>query len=215
MNNTAVDKTNQSIQVDPAIMSDIINILRYDPNKISICAASKHGDWSVVRSLLNQGVSINYTLPNKVSSNNPNQTTVNSKSRSNINNASTSPSHKDDKAVSHMYSPLIAATAYNQTNLVTKFLKLKSININIRNNFQQTPLMFAAYLGNEDLCLKYLKLGCDRWIKDINGKIAADYAILNVHSLQNLFTDLEQGLLGAFHLASVIINNFLKSNSSL
>eukprot|EP01035_Chromulina_nebulosa_P023030 gene23030-29843_t len=35
------------------------NVLRFEPAKVSICLAAKHGDWLVMRSLMWQGVSIN------------------------------------------------------------------------------------------------------------------------------------------------------------
>ena len=43
-------------------------------------------------------------------------------------------------------------------------------------NFQNTPLMLAAYFGHPKICAMLLALGADPSLKDKNGKTALDWA---------------------------------------
>jgi len=36
--------------------AEVVDILKYDPQVVSICLAAKHGDWSVMKALLAQGI---------------------------------------------------------------------------------------------------------------------------------------------------------------
>ncbi len=119
---------------------DAANALRFDPEKVSICLAAKHGDWLVMKALLCQGISINAT-------------------RQHV--------HPQTKEILHeLYTPLIAAVAYGQKDLVKQMLELPEIDVNVSNLLGQTPLMYAATRGDEALVLKLLKSGANRYAAD-------------------------------------------------
>lgn len=132
---------------------DAIDVLRYVPEKVSICLAARHGDWVVMSALLRQGVSINLRKPVAIA----------------------------DFPVSElhdMFSPLIAAVAYSQSELVEKILNVPLLEIDITNQRGSTALIYAATAGDESLVLMLLSKGADRYIKDATGKDAAAYAAL-------------------------------------
>lgn len=135
--------------------TEIINCLKYDPKKVSICLAAKHGDLNVFVALMNQGVSVNAKLK-----------------------------HITDKGTSHeLTTPLIAAVHYEQTDFLRKILDPditrqwpEKVDINGTNFLGQTALMCAVQIKNESLVLYLLKKGASRYIKDIEGNTAADWA---------------------------------------
>ena len=93
---------------------DAMNVLKYNPVSDSICILAKHGDWNGIRSLLLQGVSIN------------------SRQRHVKENGS---------KLYELYSPLIAAVAYSQKDLVKNLLAVDGIDVNIQNQLGQTGII--------------------------------------------------------------------------
>lgn len=128
---------------------DAANTLKYDPQSISICLASKHGDWTVLNCLLRQGVLINSRLRHETA----------------------------HSGIQHeVFTPLIAAVAYGQQLLVEKLIQVPGIDVNLPNLCQQTPLMYAATRGDESTVVALLKAGADRNLRDIGGKDAQSWA---------------------------------------
>jgi ankyrin repeat protein len=143
---------------DVALMNnhaDAVNILRYDPTQISISMAARHGDWNVMKSLLNQGVSVNFTPQPNLS----------------------------ETPAPEIYCPLIAAVAHGHIDVAKNLLLIPSVDVNIVNFEGQTALMFAAARGDESMVLKLLHAGANRWLKDSKGKLAADWAAGQGHEL--------------------------------
>jgi ankyrin repeat protein len=126
------------------------NAIRFDPEKVSICLAAKHGDWTVMSALLCQGVSIN-TQRNHMG--------------------------KNSDALQHeLYTPLLAAVAYGQMEIVKQILDVPGVDVNLANPLNQTALMFAAARGDESVVLLLLSRGADRWVLDSQGYIALAWA---------------------------------------
>lgn len=129
------------------------NVLRFDPEKVSICLAAKHGDISVMEALLCQGVSINAKKD-----------------------------HTGAGGFQHdLYTPLIAACAYRQTELITAILTIPQVDLNIQNKIGMTALMYAASHGDEQVVLSLLSKKADRYLQDINGYDASRLAAKNEH----------------------------------
>jgi ankyrin repeat protein len=126
------------------------NAVRFDPEKVSICLAAKHGDWTVMQALLCQGVSIN------TQRNHQSKTT--------------------DQLQHELYTPLLAAVAYGQTEMVKHILDVPGVDVNLANSLNQTALMFAAARGDENVVLLLLSRGADRWVLDNQGYIATAWA---------------------------------------
>lgn len=99
---------------------DAMNVLKYNPVSDSICILAKHGDWNGIRSLLLQGVSIN------------------SRQRHIKENGS--------RAVYELFSPLIAAVAYSQKDLVKNLLAVDGIDVNIQNQLGQTGIIIITII---------------------------------------------------------------------
>jgi ankyrin repeat protein len=128
--------------------------MRFDPQKISICLAAKHGDWRVMNALLSQGVSINARKKHFVDG-------------------------AGNTAISHeLATPLIAAVAYNQKELVTSLITNTELNVDINatNEIGQSALVYAASLENESMVLFLLKHGANRYLKDNEGHTAYNWA---------------------------------------
>lgn len=155
---------------------DAINTLRYDPNQISVSIAAKHGDWTVVKALLNQGVSVNATpvIASESASKDVNASTMLSNNIGMISSSNNSPD---------LYTPLIAAASHGQHDIIKQLLHVPDINVNIANLEGQTALMFAAGRGDEPIVLQLLNNKADRWLRDSKGKLAADYALTSQHEL--------------------------------
>lgn len=134
---------------------EVANAIRFDPEKVSICLAAKHGDWTVLSALLAQEVSINTERihMNKI----------------------------NDTIQYELYTPLLAAVAYGQEVIVRKILEISDINVNLANPLNQTALMFAAARGDENIILLLLNHGADRWILDKQGYIATAWAESKKH----------------------------------
>ena len=126
------------------------NTLKYEPAKVSICLAAKHGDWSVVSALLRQGVSINF--------------------QSDAEDAQRSSQTLDT------YTPLITAVAHGHVELTRRLLSIPKVNVNKVTPLNQTALIFAACKGSEPLVLLLLQAGADRTIIDAAGNNAATWA---------------------------------------
>lgn len=147
------------------------DVLNFDPDKVSISLAAKHGDIRVTKALLAQGVSIN-----------------------------TMRRHFVDKLIKHhLFTPLLAATAYGQIeyinfllayseangvymqmqSLENSLLKSELLEINAANLEAHTALMVAAMVGHEEILLLLLNRGkANRYLVDMNGATAADWAKL-------------------------------------
>lgn len=126
------------------------NAIRFDPERVSICLAAKHGDWAVMQALLCQGVSINTQ-------------------RNHLN--------KTTEALQHeLYTPLLAAVAHGQHEIVKHILNVPDVDVNLTNLHNQTALMFAAARGDENTVLLLLSRGADRWVLDNQGYIAREWA---------------------------------------
>lgn len=129
---------------------DAVNILTYNPTD-SICLLAKEDNWVGVKSLLLQGVSIN------------------SRQRHTNENGS---------KIYELYSPLIAAVAYNRKDILKNILLVEGIDVNMPNQLGQTALMYASIQGNESMTLRLLKHGADRNCIDSCGKNAIYWAKL-------------------------------------
>lgn len=139
--------------LDVCVANDHINAanaIRFDPEKVSICLAAKHGDWTVMSALLCQGVSIN-TKRNHMSK-------------------------TGDQVQHELYTPLLAAAAHGQFEVMKKILDVPEVNVNLANSLNQTALMFAAARGDEQVVLLLLNRGADRWVLDKQGYIATAWA---------------------------------------
>jgi ankyrin repeat protein len=129
---------------------DAANAIRFDPENVSICLAAKHGDWVVMRALLCQGVSINTQ-------------------RQHMNRAG-------DAIQYELFTPLLAAVAHGQMEVVRHIVSHPDVDINLANGLNQTALMFASARGDESVVLLLLYHGADRWVLDSGGYIAAAWA---------------------------------------
>jgi ankyrin repeat protein len=140
---------------------DIINCLKYDPKRVSICLAAKHGDLEVFTALMNQGVSVNAKLKHVTS--------------------------VDGKVCHELTTPLIAAVSFDQIEFIKALFDTEGsgitrhwpeqVDLNETNFLGQTPLMCAVQAKNEPLVLFLLKHGANRYLKDVDGNMAADWAI--------------------------------------
>lgn len=143
-NHTALDIATANNHVD------VTNMIRYDPAKVSICFAAKHGDLTVMKALLLQGVSINCTKKHLLT---------------------------NTQLVQHeIYTPLHAAVAYNQYDCLKYILSADKVDINAQNLLGYTALHYAAYNKNEAIVLRLLKAGVDRYLPDISGQLAINLA---------------------------------------
>jgi ankyrin repeat protein len=139
--------------LDVSLANDHIeaaNAIRFDPERVSICLAAKHGDWTVMSALLCQGVSIN-TQRNHMSK-------------------------TGDQLHHELFTPLLAAVAHGQAEVVKRILDVPGVNVNLANSLNQTALMFAAARGDESTVLLLLSRGADRWVLDKQGYIATAWA---------------------------------------
>lgn len=147
-NKTAFDIANLNNFVDA------MNLLKYNKNRDSICILAARDDWIGVRSLIQQGVS------------------VNSRQRH---------VRENHTRINELYSPLISAVAYNKKEMVKSLLTVDGIDVNIQNTLGQTPLMYASIQGDETLTLRLLRAGANRDLIDCNGKNALYWAINKNH----------------------------------
>ena len=97
---------------------EAMNVLKYNPVTDSICLLAKQGDWVGVRSLILQGVSIN------------------SRQR-----------HVNDKGakIYELYSPLIAATAFGQKDLLKNLLAVDGIDVDMANQLGIKSCYYSFY----------------------------------------------------------------------
>lgn len=159
-------KTNQGrTAIDLAMQQghpEIATILKFDPKTVSLSMAASHGDWKVVKALLNQGVDVNILESHE--------------------SVKGEPRHE-------LATPLIAAVASDEMTIVKNLLAgcEGSFDINRANALGMTPLMYAASQGNEAMVLKLLRSKADRSLKDNAGLTAADWAARGRYdSLQRL-----------------------------
>jgi hypothetical protein len=80
-------------------------------------------------------------------------------------------------------TPLIAAVSFEQIEFIKKILDPEEtrhwpekVDINGINFLGQTPLMAAVHIKSESLVLYLLKHGANRYMKDVEGNTAADWA---------------------------------------
>ncbi len=161
--------TNGKVPFDFALENghtDSADVLKYDPEKVSICLAAKHGDERVTRALLAQGVSLNTRRRHS----------TNSKPRN------------------ELFAPIIAASAYGRFDYI-KFLFQESdnnakipypinfnlnretIEVDIANPEGHTALMCAAMVGHENIVVYLLVHGrANRYLTDSGFQTAADWA---------------------------------------
>jgi ankyrin repeat protein len=142
------------------------DVCRYDPEKVSICLAAKHGDIGITRILLLQGVSINTSRRHK---------TLTGKSKN------------------QLYSPLIAACVYGRVDYIQflfavsdgafdphrndECIRRETLLVDLANPDGNTALMCAAMVGNEQIVLLLLNRGnANRYLVDAGGRTAADWA---------------------------------------
>eukprot|EP01033_Poteriospumella_lacustris_P005584 gene5584-3993_t len=176
----------QHTAVDVAVANghmDTANVLRFDPHKISLCLAAKHGDWLVMKALLLQGISINVVKEHV---------------------------HPQKGRHYELDTPLIAAVSHGQYELVKKLLTElptyaagsssgsgpvadtaadddmmifpQVLDVNQVNTIGQSALMYAAARGEENIVLLLLKHGADRYVKDTAGHDAVHWAMAQNHS---------------------------------
>ena len=148
--------------------ADAADVLNFDPTKVSISLAAKHGDVRVTKALFLQGVSMNSRRMH----------------------------YSDTTAKSQLYTPLIAATTYGQFDYI-KFLldqsennskssismksllpsQRETLDINLPNPEGHTALMCAAMMGHERVVLLLLERGkADRDMVDLRHVTAAEWA---------------------------------------
>lgn len=149
------------------------DVCRYDPEKVSVCLAAKHGDVGITRVLLLQGVSINTTRRHK-----------------NI----------AGKVKNQLYTPLIAASVYGRVDYIKFLLSIsegasdanrndecirrETLLVDLQNPDGNTALMCAAMVGNENIVLLLLNRGhANRYIVDGTGRVAADWALKCDHKI--------------------------------
>jgi ankyrin repeat protein len=158
---------------------EVINCLKYDPKKVSICLAAKHGDLGVFVALMNQGVSVNAKLKHLTG-----QRASQSSGHGNSNTSSNGSGVGGVSGVCHELStPLFAAVTFEQIDFIKKILDPEEtrhwpekVDLNGINFLGQTPLMAAVHIKSESLVLYLLKQGANRYMKDIEGNTAADWA---------------------------------------
>eukprot|EP00981_Chlorochromonas_danica_P002428 scaffold471_cov318-Ochromonas_danica.AAC.19 len=160
-----VKNNNYQTPLDVALAKNHVeaaNMIKYDPNKVSICLAAKHGDITVMRALLLQGVSINAIRKHYLSP-----------------PAGSSSSSRGTKALLEhdLYTPLLAATAFNQYQCVKYILSMDGVDINITNQIGHTALHYAAFNKNESILLRLLASGASRYLKDKHGMLPIHYAL--------------------------------------
>jgi len=154
---------------------EIAACLRFDPQKVSICLAAKHGDMNVFSALINQGVSVNAKLR-----------------------------HVSEKGTHHeLTTPLISAVAFGQLDFIKQLMTNKEtilanafhythilkttklsgedVDLDATNFIGQTALMYAAAGGDEDLTLYLLRMGANRHVTDKEGRTAAKWAKQSNH----------------------------------
>jgi ankyrin repeat protein len=173
--NRATINAQHHAAVDIAVANghmDTANVLRFDPARVSICLASKHGDWLVMKALLLQGVDINIIKEHY---------------------------HAGKDRRYELDTPLIAAASHGQYDLVKRLLTELStyagkeehdaemvmfhytVDVNLVNSIGQSALICAATRGEENLVLLLLKYGADRYIRDHSGHDAVHWAVTQGH----------------------------------
>ena len=65
----------------------------------------------------------------------------------------------------------------NNYDGVKEILEYDRNKVNSRNNYWYTPLHYASFIGNLEMCRLLLNNGTDSTIKNEYGKTALDYAI--------------------------------------
>ena len=150
-----------------------------DPMKVSICAASGRGSWEDIVSLLMQGVDVNsqHVIIDGVEGGKelvPWRDLIfwGFKRDGSDDNA-----RRVENVRHELSTPLIAACAHNRVDIVVNLLKHPNIDVNLPNSKGQTPLMYAAAVGNMDLILPLLKADADREGVDAKGRNAEDWAL--------------------------------------
>ncbi|CAM9168121.1 unnamed protein product, partial [Ectocarpus fasciculatus] len=170
-NRTALT-TDGKLALDMAVEfghKDTADVLNFDPDKVSISLAAKHGDIRVTKALLAQGVTINTKRNHYIQNSLKNQ----------------------------LYTPLIAAATYGQKNYITFLLELSGrcgnsvkkcletanfsvsdeLDVNAANPEGHTALMCAAMTGHEDVVLLLLDKGkANRDLCDNNHVTATEWA---------------------------------------
>ncbi|CAM9530937.1 unnamed protein product [Ectocarpus fasciculatus] len=134
--------------------TSVVNVLKYDPERLSICAAAANDDGAALDGLLAQGVQVD--------------------SRHRI---------RTYRGWHHeRYTPLIAACSQGHAGMVKRLLSAGAI-ANLPNLLGQTPLMYAAGFGTEELVLmllEALKPGGRRSV-DSQGRTALRFAESSGH----------------------------------
>ncbi|GMI05845.1 hypothetical protein TrLO_g365 [Triparma laevis f. longispina] len=162
---------------------EIETLLSNDPVKVSICAASGRGRWEDVVSLLLQGVDVN-SRHNVLGGGEEQDATWKEMTfwgyKKDLDSGDDNVGPSD--AIRHeLFSPLISACAYNRPRILLSLLKHPQIQTNLPNSKKQTPLMYAAAVGNLDLILPLLKAGADRTFKDVKNRDACNWAETKGH----------------------------------
>jgi hypothetical protein len=148
---------------------DTISLLKYDPNTVPICLASKHGDWVVMSALLRQGISINTTRPTNIplvaaTATTNTQAALMMQANAQYKQQLMQPQLPQAQAVTSVpqgqapgastktsyetYTPLIAAVVHKKTDILQHILAIKQINLDLQNELGRTALMYATLNGS-------------------------------------------------------------------
>eukprot|EP00752_Nemacystus_decipiens_P008416 g7524.t1 len=127
----------------------VVNVLKYDPERLSICAAAANDDAAAVDGLLAQGVHVD--------------------SRHRI---------RTSRGWHHeRYTPLMSACSQGHAGMAKRLLAAGA-TANLPNMLGQTPLMYAANFGTEELVLVLLEALKPGGRKDVDsqGRTALRFA---------------------------------------
>eukprot|EP00903_Cladosiphon_okamuranus_P016933 g15609.t1 len=127
----------------------VVNVLKYDPERLSICAAAANDDAPAVDGLLSQGVHVD--------------------SRHRL---------RTSRGWHHeRYTPLISACSQGHAGMAKRLLDAGATP-NLPNMLGQTPLMYAANFGTEELVLMLLEALKPGGRKDVDsqGRTALRFA---------------------------------------
>ena len=86
----------------------------------------------------------------------------------------------------------VRAASFRGHKDVVAFLGSRGADVNAVDNFQRTPLHWAAYYGRASVCTTLLALGADPAAKDKNGRTALDWA--RVHNKPECVAVLEAAM---------------------
>jgi len=133
---------------DAATREQLRELLSVDPRKMLLVEAAARDDAAKVAALIAQGAS-----PNECRRIH-----------------STSGWHLE------LYTPLVAACAYDAQRAATALLDAPGTRLDLSNPQGLTPLMYAGYRGSSSLLLALLRAGADRYRRDRYGRTALDWA---------------------------------------